>query len=232
MDAQQLRKALYDFFKFNPKDFIVKGSATGYLVELARSLVGREKEQYLPPWSCYVSEYDPTTEYITLKINNISRLMKQQGYRTDYSELAWTDAVDPSAIVNFPDNSGAGITLTSPYEVVWLQGHFLSDGTLDYTTLEIMWGAKWSSSLPYQDAAGSPLGSNQAFDTRILLAHFIPSDDDYSKDYLFGGVFYSLQCPVTTHLAEGIVRGRYGTMAEIEDFPAIIPWHGCVFGGS
>lgn len=30
MDAQQLRRALYDFFKFNPADFIVQASLTGF----------------------------------------------------------------------------------------------------------------------------------------------------------------------------------------------------------
>lgn len=32
MDAQTLRRALYDFFKFNPKDFYVQASGSGYLV--------------------------------------------------------------------------------------------------------------------------------------------------------------------------------------------------------
>lgn len=32
MDAQTLRRVLHDFFKFNPKDFVVKGSGTGFLV--------------------------------------------------------------------------------------------------------------------------------------------------------------------------------------------------------
>jgi len=32
MDAATLRRALYDFFKFNPKDFRVQASGTGYLV--------------------------------------------------------------------------------------------------------------------------------------------------------------------------------------------------------
>lgn len=35
MDAQTLRRALADLFKFNPKDFFVRGTPTGYLVELA-----------------------------------------------------------------------------------------------------------------------------------------------------------------------------------------------------
>lgn len=32
MDAQSLRRVLHDFFKFNPKDFFVQGSGTGFLV--------------------------------------------------------------------------------------------------------------------------------------------------------------------------------------------------------
>lgn len=32
MDAQQLRRVLYDFFRFNPADFIVQATVTGYLV--------------------------------------------------------------------------------------------------------------------------------------------------------------------------------------------------------
>lgn len=34
MDAQTLRRALADFFKFDPKYFFVKGSGTGFLVSL------------------------------------------------------------------------------------------------------------------------------------------------------------------------------------------------------
>jgi len=34
MDAQTLRRALADFFRFNPKDFRVQGSLTGFLVSL------------------------------------------------------------------------------------------------------------------------------------------------------------------------------------------------------
>lgn len=36
IDAQTLRRALHDFFKFNPKDFLVKGSGTGFLVSALR----------------------------------------------------------------------------------------------------------------------------------------------------------------------------------------------------
>lgn len=36
MDAQTLRRVLHDFFKFNPKDFYVKGSGTGYQVSAIR----------------------------------------------------------------------------------------------------------------------------------------------------------------------------------------------------
>jgi len=32
MDAATIRRALYDFYKFNPKDFRVQASGTGYLV--------------------------------------------------------------------------------------------------------------------------------------------------------------------------------------------------------
>lgn len=35
MDAQTLRRALADFFKFNPKDFFVQGCGTGFLVSAA-----------------------------------------------------------------------------------------------------------------------------------------------------------------------------------------------------
>lgn len=236
MDAQQLRKALYDFFKFNPRDFFVKGSLTGFNVELANSNVAQKPDEYLPPWGCYVKEYDASTEYITLGVNPISRLMKQQGYRADYSDLRWTDAVDPGDIINFPDAAGAGFTLTNPSEVVWLEGHFNSAGQLDYTTLEIKHGARWGSSLAYQTTTGSYFGSLVAFDTRILLAYFEQSSlYNTAKDYLHSGIYYTLMRPVTTHLAEGFVRGRYdnppGTPT-IEDFPAIIPWHGSVFDGS
>lgn len=34
MDAQVLRRALHDFFRFNPKDFYVRASPTGFLVGL------------------------------------------------------------------------------------------------------------------------------------------------------------------------------------------------------
>lgn len=36
MDVQTLRRALYDLFKFSPKDFTVNGSGTGYLVGINR----------------------------------------------------------------------------------------------------------------------------------------------------------------------------------------------------
>lgn len=36
MDAQTLRRALADFFRFNPKDFFVQGSGTGLLVSAVR----------------------------------------------------------------------------------------------------------------------------------------------------------------------------------------------------
>lgn len=39
MDAQALRRVLYDLFKFNPKDFLVQGSGTGFMVSLARRAV-------------------------------------------------------------------------------------------------------------------------------------------------------------------------------------------------
>lgn len=34
MDAQTIRRALSDFFRFNPKDFFIQGSPTGFLVSL------------------------------------------------------------------------------------------------------------------------------------------------------------------------------------------------------
>lgn len=36
MDAQTLRRALTDFIRFNPKDFVVRGSPTGFMVGLAK----------------------------------------------------------------------------------------------------------------------------------------------------------------------------------------------------
>lgn len=40
MDAQTLRRALYDFYKFSPADFIVQASLTGFQVRLARRSSG------------------------------------------------------------------------------------------------------------------------------------------------------------------------------------------------
>jgi len=36
MDASTIRRALYDFFRFNPKDFIVSASGVGYMISAAR----------------------------------------------------------------------------------------------------------------------------------------------------------------------------------------------------
>lgn len=54
LDAQTLRRALRDFFRFNPKDFFVQASPTGFLVRLANkssfSTVGiYEVVQVKPP---------------------------------------------------------------------------------------------------------------------------------------------------------------------------------------
>ena len=40
MDAQTIRRAVYDLFKFNTKDFIVQGSPTGYQVSAVRHSSG------------------------------------------------------------------------------------------------------------------------------------------------------------------------------------------------
>jgi len=55
MDVQTLRRALFDLIKFNPKDFFVQGTLTGYNVS-ARP-VAREADPV-----CYFRIYDRTVE--------------------------------------------------------------------------------------------------------------------------------------------------------------------------
>lgn len=50
MDAGEIRRALYDFFRFNPKDFIVQGSGTGFLVRLAKQSAGAAALLPLQPY--------------------------------------------------------------------------------------------------------------------------------------------------------------------------------------
>lgn len=46
MDAQQLRRVLYDFFKFNPADFIVQASLTGFHIR-----ANKQRQQVAPTFT-------------------------------------------------------------------------------------------------------------------------------------------------------------------------------------
>jgi len=56
MDAQTLRRALYDFFKFNPADFIVQASMTGFHIRANKQRVGSSSLLPLQPYNA--SELD------------------------------------------------------------------------------------------------------------------------------------------------------------------------------
>lgn len=224
MDAQQLRKALYDFFKFNPKDFIVKGSGTGYLVELARSLVGREEEQYLPPWSCYITDNKPN--YVTLKVNPVSTLMETYGLHDDFALATWKDAYLP--IDHFDDS----FLLTSPTDVVWLEVEHTAG---KITRAEVKSGAPWNSNLYYVDS-DNRVDQGGTFTWYQLLAFFKLSSDPGGsrKDVVFSGSYYQLMQPTTTHLMQSVIRAVDDTTGSIDvfDFFAIVPWYQCRREGS
>ena len=226
MDAQQLRKALYDFFKFNPKDFIVKGSATGYLVELARSLVGREKEQYLPPWSCYITEKVP--DNVTLKINPVSTLMQTYDYHSTWNNTTWKDAWTHVNITNFGDE----FLLTSADQCIWMEVVFSAGDIASVIIRDGVPGSAglWNADLRYVSSSNA-LSSGGSFTWYQLLAYFKPSgsgDGGSEVDAVFSGVNYKLMCPTTTHLMQGLIVNNisYNTS---DYYYAVVPWHGCWF---
>lgn len=173
---------------------------------------------WLSPWQCYVTEM--ANNSCTVRINPISTLMKQQSHRSYLSDWEWDDKI---SVTNFSNP----FTLTSSTDKVWMKVPFDQYGKI--STPEILHGAtggSWSNYPSYQDASTTEFGSSASFEWRQLLAYFKYCEAGDPVDAIFGGVNYRLVCPTTTHLAEGIVRGSYGTN-RIRDYPAIIPWHGC-----
>lgn len=62
MDAPTIRRVLRDFFKFNPKDFLVQGSPTGYLISrLSNSGGSSPTITYGFQWFPATNQDDPAT---------------------------------------------------------------------------------------------------------------------------------------------------------------------------
>lgn len=97
MDVQSLRRVLHDFFRFNPKDFFVQASATGFLVSIVRTSGGGNTNSL--PFQVYNGKNKDTTQssagYVKVSLN--SNLLNTADP---------TDDIDIEAVATDPETNG------------------------------------------------------------------------------------------------------------------------------
>jgi hypothetical protein len=215
------------------------GWGTGYFVEseenvnlnLSKVKVPKTRNEAalrLHPWQVYIS--GETASSVSLRINKYSCLMKGQSAHGWLSDWTWEDRV---AVNNF-DNE---FTHASADQIVWLEVNF--DVTARMTTSgtsapRIYSGTPWSNYPKYQNVSPTPIESPFTyFIWRQLLAYWEATTGDMVPDAYFGGNAYTLRCPTTTHLREGIEHGFYDAdYTNIVPYACLKPWFGCRFPGS
>lgn len=137
MDAQTLRRALADFFKFDPKYFFVKATATGFLVSPAPRAL-------------------PVIESFPFRL--IDATKKIDGVLTPRIRVVYgtVNGIDPDGM-SVGDDPLYIVTLDTTSGRLWLELDFtVTDGIIAYTTASIDQGATVPTNiLPSGDGDGS-----------------------------------------------------------------------------
>ena len=216
------------------------GWGTGYFVEseenvnlnLSKIKVPKTRNEAalrMHPWQCYITSSTATT--VNLKINEYSCLMQGQSAHNWLSDWTWEDR---QPVTNFSDE----FTHSSPNDTVVLIVHFDSTARMIKTGPSAPFVEKsdtGSEGFPaYQDYSPTTIEYPfTPFKWLQVLAYWEATTGDMIPDAYFGGNAYTLRCPTTTHLREGIEHGYYDAdYTNIVPYPCIKPWFGCRFPGS
>lgn len=105
LDAQTLRRVLHDFFRFNPKDFYVRASPTGFLVGINK----------------VASDFTPSTPWLVSPVSPPKGQEKTHGWVSveNYSTICQT--LDPSSDIDVTGlNSPVQMDIdTQPRQMIW-----------------------------------------------------------------------------------------------------------------
>lgn len=180
------------------------------------------------PWQCYITSNQP--DNVKLKINEYSCLMKGQSAHPWFSDLTWEDRISP-------DNFGAEFTHSDPLNVIYLRVKFDSSSKMVKTGTgkpEIFSPDRWTGFPNYQSVQSIFIEyPSTEFYWYQLLAYWEVTATDMIPDATFNGIQYTLRCPTTTHLKEGIERGFYDDdLTNIVDSCCLKPWFGCIIGSA
>jgi len=173
------------------------------------------------PWQAYITESAPNS--VKLKVNPYSCLMMGQSAHNEFSALSWDDEI---VVTDHEDE----FTHTGSSQVIYIEIGFNNDKMVisGAGAPTLIGGSRWGNFPEYQNVADTAIPYTGGWNLRQLIAYWVATSGDMPKDALFGGSYFTLRCPTTTHLKESIVRGFYGgSRYDIRDYPAIVPWYGC-----
>lgn len=116
LDAQTLRRVLHDMFRFNPKDFRVQGSPTGFLVNL-NSRSSNIADSVKPAFGWYVAPVtddapDPKNLNIKLRKGRINGSVTPENMAATFSLIPGTTDVPKTNYIRLTTTQSADGTVT------------------------------------------------------------------------------------------------------------------------
>ena len=207
----------------------VMESKENIVLDLSLAKMGNtstSKGNKMHPWQCYITDNQPSS--VKLKINEYSCLMKGQSAHMYFSGLTWVDRITPT---DFSEE----FTHTSEMHVIYLRVKFDSQARMVLVVDDnpkIFSGPRWVGFSNYENPQNTFIDAAPTeFYWYQLLAYWEATTGDMVQDATFSGSPYTLRCPTTTHIKEGIERGILdGDFENIVDYCCLKPWFGCIEG--